>query len=405
MVPRPGVLAHRPFTLYLAGVALTQVGSRATIAASVYHVYELTGSITRTGVLGGVSALGFLLFSPLGGILADRYDRRRVVQVTQLLGLLAVSGLAWSSSRPEASWVGVVVAMFAVTATTACDQPARQALLPALVPRVQLQRAVALVNPTRELAVLSGPAIAGVLIALGGPQLVYTLDAVTYAAMVVVVAALRPSTPDRRGRPAAPTPFSAGVRLALRPGVMRSLVLLDLCATILGAYRVVLPAIARDTLQLGSVGYGLLAAAPSAGALLVTYPLVRRAEPGAPVGLWTLRATAGYGAMVAVLGLASVTALVVLAAVVLGACDAITTSVRHAAVQLETPDHLRGRVSSAYQMASRGGPALGDLAVGFWAGLLGPAVALGLGGGLVVAVAVGVRFLGTSVRSYVSPRV
>jgi len=162
---------------------------------------------------------------------------------------------------------------------------------------------------------------------------------------------------------------------------------LDLSATLFGAYRVVLPALALDVLHAGPTGYGLLSAAPSAGALLATYVVFRVVGRSRRLGLVLLVSTIGYGLGTIVLAQGRVLALALLGGVLLGGFDAMATTIRQAAVQLETPDSFRGRVSSLYQMASRGGPALGDLNIGWVAGLLGPIGALTVGGLVPIAYA------------------
>lgn len=149
------------------------------------------------------------------------------------------------------------------TAAATFDQPARQALIPAMVPRDRLVDAFALLNPSRELAILVGPAFAGVLIALGGPGAVYVFDAVTYAVLVVVLALLRvpPLAVDGRRRPLLESLREGVGHVSGRP-VVWQLMGLDLAATVFGAYRVLLPAFAADVLHVGATGYGLLSAAP-----------------------------------------------------------------------------------------------------------------------------------------------
>lgn len=149
------------------------------------------------------------------------------------------------------------------TAAATFDQPARQALIPAMVPRDRLVDAFALLNPSRELAILVGPAFAGVLIALGGPGAVYVFDAVTYAVLVVVLALLRvpPLAVDGKRLPLLESLWEGVGHVSGRP-VVWQLMGLDLAATAFGAYRVLLPAFAADVLHVGAAGYGLLSAAP-----------------------------------------------------------------------------------------------------------------------------------------------
>jgi hypothetical protein len=180
-------------------------------------------------------------------------------------------------------------------------------------------------------------------------------------------------------RPSLWDSLTHGVRYVAERPVVWQLMGLDLTATVFGAYRVLLPAFASDVLHVGPTGYGLLSAAPSAGALIGSvwvFRLVRTARAGRIV-LW---GTAAYGLAVVALAQSRTFWLAAVSALALGAADAVATTVRHAAVQVETPDELRGRVSAIYQMCSRGGPALGDSLMGVAAGALGPIAALTVGG-------------------------
>jgi hypothetical protein len=163
---------------------------------------------------------------------------------------------------------------------------------------------------------------------------------------------------------------------------------------------VLLPALATDVLLLGPTGYGVLAGAPSAGALLATYTVFRVVKDSRRQGRVLLGATFAYGIAAIALAQSPVVWLAVGAALVLGACDAMATTIRHAAVQIDTPDEIRGRVTAFYQMSSRGGPALGDLLMGAFAGLVGPVVALTIGGFGPMLVAAGFASRPNRVRDY-----
>src|SRR5262245_40032249 len=187
----PAVLQHRDFRLYWAGVIGSQIGTRGTIAASLYQVYAIPDSIAYTGLVGGAQAVSLLLLSPLGGAIADRIDRRRLLQGAQLVALVVAAALTVLTFTGQVRAWHVIVATVLTTAAATFDQPARQALIPALVPRSQIAQAIALLNPSRELAVLAGPLLAGVLIAVGGPGLMYAVDVLTYAALIVLLGVLR----------------------------------------------------------------------------------------------------------------------------------------------------------------------------------------------------------------------
>jgi hypothetical protein len=248
------------------------------------------------------------------------------------------------------------------------------------VPRAELPQAFALLNPSRELAVLLGPALAGLLIAAHGPGLMYAVDAATYAVLVVVLGLIRVPrlVPEARRRSLWQDIAQGAAFLKGRP-VVWLMMSLDLSATLFGAYRVVLPALALTVLHAGPTGYGLLSAAPSAGALIATYPIFRLMARSTALGKVVLIASAGYGVATLALAQSPWLPLALAAGLLIGAFDATATTIRQAAVQLETPDTMRGRVSAIYQMASRGGPALGDVNIGWIAGFVGPVAALSLG--------------------------
>jgi MFS family permease len=375
----PAVLRHRDFDLYWFGVVFSQIGTRGTVAANLYQVYELSRSTAITGLVGLAQALSLLVLSPLGGAYADRLDRRRLLQATQLLALLVAGGLAAVTEAGHATTAEVLACVLLTTAAGTFDQPARQALIPAMVPRHQLPQAFALINPSRELAVLAGPALAGLFIAIHGPGLMYLVDAATYAVLVVVLGLLRlPRLVPDKHQPVLRS-IVAGARFVRRRPTIWLMMSLDLSATLFGAYRVVLPALTLTVLHAGPAAYGLLSSAPSAGALLATAPVVQLVGRPNGTGRILLAASAGYGVATLFLAQSRMLLLALLAGLLVGAFDACATTIRQAAVQLETPDAMRGRVSSIYQMASRGGPALGDTLIGWFAAMLGPVAALSLG--------------------------
>ena len=230
----------------------------------------------------------------------------------------------------------------------------------------------------------------------------YAVDAGSYVVLIVILGVLRtpPLVPDTRASSLLSNIAEGASFIIHRRPLIWQLMTLDLSATLFGAYRVVLPAMAVDVLHVGPAGYGLLSAAPSAGALLATYVVFRVVGTSRRLGRVLLWSSIGYGIAVALLGQSSVFWMAMTAGALLGGFDAMATTIRHAAVQLETPDELRGRVSSLYQMSSRGGPALGDVNVGWVAGLLGPVTTLTVGGLVSILYACAVLVRGGRVRDY-----
>jgi MFS family permease len=326
------------------------------------------------------------------------------LQVTQTFSLLVSLALAVLTITGTIAPWQILVSVLLNTAAETFDRPARQSLIPALVPKEDLVQAFALLNPSRELAILVGPALAGLLIAVIGPEAMYLTDVASFAVMVVVLQFLRvPVTLSEAKRVSVLANIREGFRWLRGRSLILQLIGLDLSCSLFAAYRALLPALSTDVLGVGASGYGILAAAPSAGALIGAVVLYRMARTTRS-GYIILGSTAAYGLAAIMLAQAPAFALALLAAVGLGLFDAMHTTIRHAAIQLEVPDGMRGRVTSSYQIASRGGPALGDLNVGAIASVVGPVMALSIGGLVPIASAAGVMIKGRRVREYQVPQ-
>src|SRR5438874_951580 len=171
--------------MYWLGTVLSNVGTRGTVAANLWQVLLLTNSTAQVGLVGLSGAMALLVLAPLGGAVADRMDRRTLLQITQSTSLLASLGLTVATFSGTVQPWHIYLAVVAVSAAQTFEGPARLALIPALVSRERVVDAFALVNPTRELAILLGPPLAGLLIAVAGPGYVYAFDALTYATLII----------------------------------------------------------------------------------------------------------------------------------------------------------------------------------------------------------------------------
>jgi len=386
--------------LYWLGTVFSNVGTRGTVAANLWQVLLLTNSTAQVGLVGLSEAIALLLLAPLGGAVADRMDRRTLLQITQSTSLLASVGLTVATfTRTVQPW-HIYLAVIAVSAAQTFEGPARLALIPTLVSRERVVDAFALTNPTRELAVLLGPPLAGILIATIGPGYVYAFDALTYALLVVflVFIAVAPIAATARRESVWASIFE-GFKYVKERRLIWQLMTLDFSATFFGAYRVVLPTIARDILGVGAAGYGLLGAAPAAGAILGS-AAVFRLRAFEHRGWLILGATAGYACGCIVLARSTVFGVTLAAAASIGLFDAMATTLRQVLVQIETPDRLRGRVTAAYQMVSRGGPSLGQAQMGALAAQLGAPLALTLGASVTLAYAAILSLRGRTIRRY-----
>ena len=397
----PEVLRHRDYRWYLIGIVVSQIGTQGTLVVMLYHMYELTGSTVQVGLVGAAQGIAIFLLSPIGGYFADRLDRKKLLQVSQGVSMLASLGVALVTLADVVEPWHILLAVLGNTAAAAFDRPVRRAILPTLLPPEDLVRGVALMNPVAEISKLLGPALGGVFIAVGGPGLMYSVDAVSFLALIVIVTFLRITHTE-------PTPSAMNIVSSIREGARfvkdRPLILhllgLDLSAMIFAAYRVVLPALSVEVLGVGPAGYGLLAAAPPLGALVGGVVVYRLVAQSVPAGRFIVAGTMAYGFSAILLAQSNTLVMALVAAACLGLCDAMCTTFRHAGILLATPDRLMGRVGALYSMSAQGGPALGDLQMGWLSGFLGVTAALTLGGIVPVLYAAAVGVWATTVRDF-----
>lgn len=411
-------LRHRDFRRLWAAQLVSVTGSQMQTAAIHWHVYLLTGSPLALGAIGLVRVLPIVVFSLWGGLAADRADRRRVMSAAQsamalsalLLTLLTLGG-------GESLW-----AVYALTALSAAagafDAPARQALLPRLVPLPELAGAVSLNVGMYQAAMVAGPAFAGLVIAASGSAgrsglaLIYGVNAASFLGVLLVLSTMRTSGKPEEGEGSAAgvPPLRAladGLRFVFGTPVMVWTMGLDFLATFFAGALTLLPIFADRILGVGPRGYGLLAAAPAVGALVGSVVTSVRPLP-VRQGRVLLVSVAAYGLSTVVFGLSRNALLTFLALAAGGFADLVSTVIRQTLRQLLTSDALRGRMTSVNMVFFMGGPQLGELEAGFVASLfasvaLGATVSVVSGGVATVLVALLVWRSAPVVRDYVPP--
>jgi MFS family permease len=372
-------LLSRNLVFYLvsrfsSGTAMTML--RAAIS---WHVFSLTGSAFHLGLIGLVQFLPALGLTLLGGAVADTYERRRVIMLAQLAPL-ACSVVLFAATRSGTISIPLLYAMVLIIACSASfENPARAALLPMLVPRAAFARAVTLASTGQALAFMSGPAGGGVIIAERGIATVYGSYGLLIAVSLLGLALLKPMH-HAAGR-------SAISRSAVREGlafvrgnpVVLGCMSLDMFAVIFGGATALLPIYATQILQVGPKGYGALSASLEAGALLtslglVFLPSIERA------GRALLVAVSLFGLATIAFGLSRWFPLSVLLYMLVGGADQVSVVMRGTAIQLSTPDALRGRVSSVNFLFIGASNQLGAVESGFVAALTNPVFAVVSGG-------------------------
>jgi MFS family permease len=379
------LLRHPPFLFYVASRSFSRFSSQIAAVAVGWQIYDLTGSAFQLGMVGLVQFLPMLLLVFAGGHAADRYDRRRVVQLCQIAQGLAAAYLAWGSF---AGWITVPEIFAAVAvfgAATAFESPAGAALLPGVAPEGTMQKATALTTGIYQLATIGGPALGGVAFALS-PGLPYALMAGFWVIGGLLNSAIRLERQIITREPPSLKALFAGVGFVRRNPAILGTISLDLFAVLLGGAVALLPIYARDILQTGPWGLGVLRAAPAVGALLMTVVLARTSIKRR-VGMRMFQAVIVFGLATAVFAVSQLVWLSLIALAIMGAADTISVVIRVSLVQLSTPDEMRGRVGAVNYLFINASNQLGQFESGLTAALFGTMPAALLGGIGTVAVA------------------
>lgn len=384
---QPGPLfRHRPFRIYFLAEVFAGFSSQITTVAVGWQVYNLTNSAFDLGMIGLMQFVPAALLMFIGGHVADRYDRRRIAQICQLVAATMAAFLAWGSF---AGWLHVPQIFAAVAvlgAVSAFEGPATSALLPSVAPEGLFQKATAMSTAALQVAVISGPVLGGLAYAIA-PGVPYTMMAAFWLLSALLNGAItleRPVEDDEE--PPTIGALFAGVAFVRRSPTILGAISLDLFAVLLGGATALLPIYARDILHTGAWGLGILRGAPAIGALLMTAVLARHALDRR-VGVRMFQAVIVFGIGTMVFALSHWIWLSLPALAVMGAADTVSMVIRSGLVQLGTPDAMRGRVGAVKSLFVGASNELGEFESGITAALFGvvPAAVLGGLGTIVVA--------------------
>ena len=330
------------------------------------------------GMLGLVQFIPFMLLTPVAGVLADRMDRRHLGAIATAVDLLI--GLALAAAN---TWNFVSLPLlFSLAACYGAARvfigPAISAITPNVVPPELLPKAIATSSIAWQSAAVIGPAAGGFLLA-AHPSLPYWYASAMLVLAVAALLAIRHRAPPAAAKEPPLKLMADGAKFVWRERFLLGCVSLDLFAVLLGGATAMLPAFAYDVLHVGSEGFGLLRAAPAAGAMLVAIWLGIRPITN-NVGVKMLWAVVVFGAATTVFGLSTSFPLSLGMLALLGGADSVSVFIRNTLVQLNTPDEMRGRVSSISGLAISASNELGEMQSGLAAALLGPVWAVALGG-------------------------
>ena len=392
--PAVAVLRHRNFRLIWIGLLLSFTGSFMQNAALLWNVSLLVPADRKglaLGIVGLVRVVPIVIFSMISGVVADASDRRKLMLLTQSGSAVVALGLAWLAFSGNTS-VWPVYALAALSsAVGAFDLPARQSLVPNLVPRQDLPNAISVNAIMQQTSQVLGPALGGIVIASANVGWAYMINAISFAAVIVALLLMRdvPGRPEHhRNDPVSWQAALEGLRFVFRSPLIRSTMLLDFFATFFSSATALLPIFAQDILNVGATGYGWLYAAPAVGATMMSAAMVlltSRINRRGPVLLW---AVGLYGLATVVFGLSRSFWITFSALALTGVADTVSMVIRNIVRQLETPDRLRGRMIGVNMVFFVGGPQLGELEAGAVANWLGAPFSVVSGGlGCMLAVA------------------
>lgn len=377
-------LRYRNFRLFYIALVVAGIGQQIQRTANVWQVYELTNSTIHLGLTGLAQGLPILALSLVGGVAADRVDRRRFIMVTQFAwGLVALVLAALTATGLIQVW-HIYVATILNSALAAVNAPARSALIPNLVPKHHLLNAMALNSTVWQISNMAGPAIAGGLIALVGMPTTYAVNGIAHIVTLATLAIMHLGPVLARPRESALKSLNEGLSFIRLRSIILVLLMMDVAARFFGSYSILLPVFARD-LGVGADGMGVLMSASAGGALLGSFVIMWLGNVRYK-GLFVAGGILAYCLALLLLAASPWFLLSLLATTCLGLFDSFNATPRNAIIQTITPDELRGRVSGFQSMLTSGGPAMGSALSGALAAFLGAPMALVAGAAICTAV-------------------
>ncbi len=385
----PPALHHRSFRLLWIGLAISVAGSQMQIWALLWHVRILTDQPIALGGIGLARILPVILFSLIGGAVADSANRRTVLFVTQSVMALVALALAWLTLGGQITLWQIYALTAVQAAALAFDLPARQALVPNLVLAKDLSNAFSMQSIAFQVGSIVGPALSGLVIAYWGQYYTYLINAVSFLAVIGALLLIGQIPQRTRGSGRVQVKFAdivEGVRFILGQPVILSSMLLDFFATFFSSANTLMPIFARDILHVGAVEYGWLSAAQSIGAMTAAI-IISQLKEIRHQGRTLLLSVVAFGISTIMFGLSRTFIGAVMALIFIGASDSVSAIIRNTIRQLQTPDYIRGRMTSINQIFFLGGPQMGEVEAGLVAQLFGAPVAVITGGiGCLLAV-------------------
>src|SRR5262245_2597731 len=389
--PTRSAFSYRAFKMFWIGRIVSILSFQMLVVAIGWQLYTLTGSALDLGLLGIAQFVPMFVLTPLVGHVADRYDHRRVLLACQLGERSAARILALGTAMGVVDPLLIYIVIALVGAGRAFEIATMIAIIPALVPRPVVPSATAWFATSNQVGLIVGPILGGVLYELG-PGMVYGLAVSFWLIGASFIFLIEMEAVPRAREPVSVQSLLGGFDFVWRDRVILGTISLDMCAVFLSAAPVLFPIFARDILEIGPWGLGLLRAAPGVGAFAMSILLAQRPLT-LPIGKVLFVVVGIFGIAIIVFALSKHLILSLAALAVMGAADVVSVVIRFALVQLRTPAEMRGRVSAVNSMFTGTSNYLGDFRAGVVAAAIGAAPAVLIGGFCVFAVAIVWMFL------------
>ena len=393
------MLKYRDYRFLWAGSFISVLGTQMHAVAIAWQVYQITGSAALLGVLGLVRAFALIGTSLIGGMIVDSTDRRKLMLITQSILVCLSASLAISTWLDMVNVYVLYIVAAAAAITSSFDQPARQAILPALVPHNKLTSAMSLNILSSNVGMMAGPAIGGIAIATIGVGGTYFLDSLTFLGTITALLVMKTEFKAPAIRITGIPAIKEGLQFIKMTPVIYGVMLIDFSANLLGSMIGLAPVFAETVHNIGPSALGFLYSAPALGSVVGAAVMSVAPQPKRP-GMVIVAAVCAFGVFLALFGLAPTFWLALLCLVSAGMSDAVSMTMRHTVRLLATPDALRGRVGATHSAFSAGGPRLGEFQAGITASLIGPQTAMVAGGSAVILAVLGISKLIPAVRTY-----
>lgn len=387
------------FRNYLFGASISEIGNQMQTVAVAWQIYEMTRNPASLGLIGLANIVPILLFSLIGGVTADKLNRKKLLIVSQIcLAFLGFSLFIITTLGIAVPWMIYLILGLVATANS-FSMPARQSILPHLIDRKFFMNAVSLNTLQFQFATMTGPAIAGFLIAGYGVSIVYLFNTLSFLAFIISVSFIKIPKHIKKEVEFSVGSVMEGVKFVVKTPILYLTMILDFLATFLGTATILMPVFAQDVLHVGPQGLGLLYSAPAIGGVIAGL-LLSSIHNIKNQGRVIVVSVLIYGLAIIGFGFSKLLPLSIFFLVIMGLSDMISTIIRNTIRQMVTPDHIRGRMVSIMRIFFQGGPQLGEIEAGFLAAAIGGPATVIVGGVGVLVITSIVAWKNKALRNY-----